>query len=60
VALEDHTVFIYKCTNIYHKESEGSIRWNDPDLNIDWKINDPILSVKDKSVPFFKELESPF
>ena len=60
VALEDNTVFIYKCTNIYNKESERSIRWNDPDLNIDWKIENPILSEKDKDVPFFKNLQSPF
>lgn len=36
LTLEDNTVFFYKCTNIYNRESEGSLRWNDPDLNIDW------------------------
>ncbi len=56
VTLEDNTVFFYKCTNVYNKESEGSILWNDPDLNIDWKVDDPILSDKDKTSPLFKDL----
>lgn len=60
VTLEDNTVFFYKCTNVYNKESEGSIRWNDPDLNIDWKIENPTLSEKDKVSPLFKEFISPF
>lgn len=58
--LEDNTVFFYKCTNLYNKASEGSIRWNDPDLNIDWRIKNPVLSGKDKVSPFFKELETKF
>ncbi|MDY0084685.1 MAG: dTDP-4-dehydrorhamnose 3,5-epimerase, partial [Bacteroidales bacterium] len=60
VTLEDHTVFFYKCTNVYNKASEGSIRWNDPDLNIDWGINNPILSEKDMHSPLFKDFISPF
>ena len=60
VTLEDDTIFIYKCSNIYKRESENSIRWNDPELNIDWGIADPIVSEKDKSSPLFKELKSPF
>ena len=55
VCLADHSVFTYKCTNVYNKASEGSIRWNDPDLNIDWKIEHPILSEKDKVAPLFRE-----
>jgi len=61
VTLEDHTVFFYKCTNVYNKESEGSIRWNDPVLNIDWgEINEPILSEKDQIAPLFDQFISPF
>lgn len=60
VTLEENTVFFYKCTNVYNKESEGSIRWNDPDLNIDWRIKDPILSEKDKISPLFRDFVSPF
>ena len=60
VTLEDETVFNYKCTNINKKESEGSILWNDPDININWNIDNPILSEKDKISPLFKNFESPF
>ncbi len=60
VTLEDDTVFFYKCTNVYNKESEGSIRWNDPDLNIDWGIEKPVLSDKDQVSPLFKDFVSPF
>jgi len=60
VTLEDDTIFSYKCTNLYNKESEGSIRWNDEKLNINWGIDDPILSEKDKVSPLFNEFVSPF
>ena len=60
LTLEDNTVFFYKCTNIYNKESEGSVRWNDPDLNIDWGNADPILSAKDVIAPLFKDLGKVF
>ena len=60
VTLEDDTIFNYKCTNIYNKESEGSILWNDPDINIDWNIENPILSEKDKISPLFKDFVTPF
>jgi len=61
VTLEDNTVFFYKCTNLYNKNSEGSIRWNDPDLGIDWGgISNPVLSGKDKEAPLFKTFISPF
>ncbi len=58
--LENNTVFFYKCTCTYNKESEGSILWNDPDLNINWDISEPILSPKDIQSPVFKNFESPF
>ena len=60
VTLEDNTVFFYKCTKVYNKESEGSIYWNDPDLNIDWKVDNPILSEKDMNGPSFKDFVTPF
>ena len=60
VCLEDNSVFTYKCTNVYNKASEGSLRWNDPDLNVNWDIEDPILSEKDKISPFFKDFVTPF
>lgn len=60
VTLEDNTVFFYKCTNVYNKESEGSLRWNDPTLNIDWGVAEPLLSEKDKIAPLFDSFKSPF
>ncbi len=59
-ALEDNTVFFYKCTNVYNKESEGSIRWNDPTLKIDWKISDEILKDRDTTSTLFEDFVSPF
>lgn len=60
--LEDHTIFSYKCTNLYHKESELGVIWNDEDLKIDWEIDakDAILSVKDLALQNFKDFKSPF
>lgn len=60
VTLEDETIFSYKCTNLYHKESEGSVLWNDPKLNIDWEIENPILSEKDELARPLQELDSKF
>lgn len=58
--LEDNTIFSYKCTNNYHKESEDAIIWNDETLNIDWKIENPIISDKDKLAGSFKNFKSLF
>jgi dTDP-4-dehydrorhamnose 3,5-epimerase len=54
-ALED-SVFSYKCTNVYNKESESGILWSDPDLGIDWGVENPIVSEKDVILPTFKSL----
>ncbi|MFT7101629.1 MAG: dTDP-4-dehydrorhamnose 3,5-epimerase [Bacteroidia bacterium] len=58
--LSDNTLFYYDCTGPYHKEAEGSLLWNDPDLNINWEIENPILSEKDAGAPTFKNFESQF
>ncbi len=60
LTLEDDTIFSYKCTACYSKESEGGILWNDPDLSINWETLNPILSDKDKVQESFKDLNSPF
>ncbi len=59
LALTD-TILFYKCTYIYVKESERGIRWNDPELQIDWKIQDPLISEKDSNLPDFKTFRSTF
>jgi len=56
IAMEENTIFQYKCTNIYHKESEGGIRWNDPTLNIAWGVSHPVLSEKDAAAPLFNDI----
>ncbi len=58
--LENNTVFVYKCTNVYNKASEDCILWNDPSLNIDWKISDPVLSEKDLQGKLLKDFHSKF
>jgi len=60
ITLEDNTEFQYKCDEYYNKESEGGIIWNDPDLNIDWHFKNPVLSDKDKLLPFLKDFKSMF
>lgn len=56
VVLSDTAYFHYKCTDYYHPNDEGSIRWNDPDLGIEWPIDfEPLLSAKDSKAPWFKE-----
>jgi dTDP-4-dehydrorhamnose 3,5-epimerase len=59
-ALEDNTIFSYKCTNYYSPENESSILWNDKTLNIDWTIANPIISEKDKKGIKFDNFISPF
>ena len=46
----------YKCTEYYHPEDELCLMWNDPEVAIDWTINDPILTEKDKKGLFLKDL----
>tara|TARA_B100001142_G_scaffold311836_1_gene346616 strand:+ start:10450 stop:10992 length:543 start_codon:yes stop_codon:yes gene_type:complete len=60
VALEDDTIFSYKCTEIYNKESEGSIIWNDPHIAINWGVDNPLVSEKDMQSAHFKSLKSKF
>ncbi len=58
--LREDTIFSYKCSNLYNKESEDCLLWNDPMLKIDWKISNPILSEKDKIGKQLHLLNSPF
>jgi|TARA_B110000114_G_scaffold48780_1_gene51717 dTDP-4-dehydrorhamnose 3,5-epimerase len=60
LALEDDTIMSYKCTEDYNKESEGSLFWDDKDLNIDWSITNPLISEKDDKAESFKSFISLF
>ncbi|MES2888398.1 MAG: dTDP-4-dehydrorhamnose 3,5-epimerase [Pseudomonadota bacterium] len=53
----DSADFLYKTTDYYAPQSEGSLRWNDPDLAIEWPLEgiEPALSTKDAAAPWFKD-----
>ena len=53
--LSDEAIFQYKCTDVYHPEDEYGINWNDPDIGIEWPINNPILSEKDNKAQSLSE-----
>ena len=58
--LSDEAIFSYKCTKLYSKADERAILFSDPDLNIDWKVNNPIVSEKDFKANLFKKIEKDF
>ena len=60
LTLEDQTIFSYKCSGDYNPSSEGSLLWNDPQLNIEWNIDEPIVSAKDQEAQAFTSFKSPF
>lgn len=58
VVLSKTALFSYKCDNYYDKNAESGIRYNDPELNVDWKLNDSqlVISEKDKELPYFDKI----
>ena len=56
LVMSDSADFEYKCTEYYHPEDEHCLMWNDSEVAIDWPINDPILSEKDKRGLSLKDL----
>jgi len=56
LVLSDKAEFLYKCSDYYAPKEERGVRWNDPDIAVDWPIENPILSEKDKSLPFLREI----
>jgi len=57
VALSESAHLLYKCTEEYDPVLDAGIRWNDPDVGVKWPVRNPIVSDKDKSLPFLRELE---
>jgi dTDP-4-dehydrorhamnose 3,5-epimerase len=55
LSLTDDVHLLYKCTNEYDHELDSGIRWDDPELGINWKIENPIVSEKDRVLPFLKD-----
>ena len=55
--LSETAEITYKCSAVYHPEDEQGIRWNDPDIAIEWPGIYPILSEKDLQLPFLKDFD---
>jgi len=51
---------LYKCSALYAPQAARGIRWNDPDLAIDWPVRDPVLSAQDRTYPHFRDLGTVF
>ncbi len=60
VTLTDDVEFLYKADNYYAPEADAGIRWNDPDIGVEWGIENPILSEKDKKNLFLKDCKKLF
>lgn len=58
--LSEEAIFSYKCTALYSKEHERSIIFNDSSLNINWKVDSPIVSKKDLKAPLLKDIQKDF
>ena len=56
--LSETAEIAYKCSEIYHPEDEQGLRWDDPDIAIDWPGIDPILSEKDRQLPPLKDFDA--
>jgi len=57
LTLTDNAEFLYKTDNYYSPEHDAAILWSDPEIAVDWGIDDPIVSDKDKTAPLFKMQE---
>jgi len=57
VALTEDVHLLYKCTNEYDPQADSGIRWDDPDIDISWPVNSPVLSEKDRLLPLIHEAE---
>jgi len=54
--LSETVDFIYKCTDLYRPDDEGGVLWNDPEIGIDWHVDAPLLSEKDKQYPSLSQI----
>ena len=50
----------YKCSDVYAPDCDGAVRWNDPDLGIDWGVAAPVLSARDAAAPLLRDWKTPF
>ena len=56
VVTSESAVFMYKCTDFYRPEFEGSVAWDDPDLAIQWPVSSPVLAAKDRGAPRLRSI----
>jgi dTDP-4-dehydrorhamnose 3,5-epimerase len=57
VTLQDNTDFLYKCTDVYAPECEAGIRYSDPDLAIEWPVENCMVNEKDLGLPSFRDFQ---
>jgi dTDP-4-dehydrorhamnose 3,5-epimerase len=60
VVLSGSADVVYKCTGEYSQTDDRGIIWNDPDINIQWPVSDPVLSEKDMKHPLLKDADNNF
>jgi len=60
VVVSDTAEIMYKCTLEYSPENDRGICWNDPEIDIEWRVSSPILSEKDKALPMLKDADNNF
>lgn len=60
LTLTDDVEFLYRADNPYAPEADGGIRWNDPEIGVEWGIEAPILSEKDSRSPFLEDAVTGF
>ncbi|MDI6801269.1 MAG: dTDP-4-dehydrorhamnose 3,5-epimerase [Thermodesulfovibrionales bacterium] len=60
LALSGTAEIVYKCTEEYSPENDSGIIWNDPEINIGWPVNEPVISEKDRGLPLLKDADNNF
>lgn len=60
LTLTDEVEFLYKTDNFYNKDADRSVRWSDPELGVDWGIDNPVVSEKDERAPLFRDTDIDF
>ena len=58
VVTSETALFSYKCTDFYHREAEAGVLWNDPEIGINWPVEEPTLSDKDLAAPRLSKSEA--
>jgi dTDP-4-dehydrorhamnose 3,5-epimerase len=56
LSLTEEVYLVYKCTKEFDLKCDSGVRWDDPDIGIEWPVDKPVVSEKDKRLPYFKQL----